>query len=373
MDPLPIILQLLHVLLNLWEFALVDHVNWDAYGFRAEKMDTEVPLRAAVFVRSQAAGEALIERLRAELSLLPPEVLNRLFEIVIMPRPFLGTRTGIKFRKSVMGRPGARVFTTSARCGRGCFGTIGGFLKQAGAPATDPVWLLTNHHILAEHEECVRNSQVRGSGGRLLSTQVRFVPLQENKPNQADVAIARIRDPKTISGEYPGISITCPSPARPRDKMQVQKLGNATNVTTGIALWYCPRVVSVSCSGKTFEFEDQIVIGSKSKKEPFLAHGDSGSLVIGDRHPIGLLHAIGSKVTLPSGIQAVAPLGLASPFGTVLKELNDKTRLGPLQLVLDSSPTDCGKHTERKDDGCIAYLQEIFGERIQMNKGLPPA
>src|SRR5947209_2586774 len=175
----------LRILAVQWDMR-PDRLGWHAYGLRLEKKsDGKKELRAALFVQSKIEGDQLHKKLFDELT----QALSRFhetppydpFERVIMS-PFLGMHTGTQFLRSVPQRPGARVFTTSDQCGTSCFGTIGGFLRPPGASTNDPAWLFSNHHILAEDENCVNQklSQVFGSGGVFLSEEISYIHLDEN-------------------------------------------------------------------------------------------------------------------------------------------------------------------------------------------------
>lgn len=334
---------------------------WHAYGLR---LADDGP-RAAVFVEpgfdTEILQDALIAELQtflasAEIRKESPKISAEIspFEEIQMP-PFRQMGSGSEARMGEALRPGGRVFTTSSLCSRGCSGTIGGFLRPLNGVPNGSAWLISNHHILAADEECTQGVQVRGAGGTLISSEVAFVHLKETETNDVDVAAAKVESFQDSLAIYPEIDLQCPTPISAQDNMTVWKLGNATSVTSGIVVYCCPKVIVSDCTnGDAFEFENQLVIGSKSEREPFLAHGDSGALVVGDQHPVGLLFAIGDPSILPPGVRAIPPLGIASPFVNVLRELPPAG--SSWQLVLASASTPCREHLEVTQDACLNYL-----------------
>lgn len=223
-------------------------------------------------------------------------------------------------------RPGSGVFSASSNCGQGPTGTIGAFLRPVTTKTTDPRWLLSSHHILVG-ATCPSGIQIRRDTGEVISTTVKSVPLQEHD-NKVEAAVAQLKDSLDLTPVYPGLSITSVEPAEPVEGSTVSKLGMATGITQGEVLHSSSRFdVDLEGDGGVTEFIDQIVIRSV-EGTPFLATGDSGSLVVSNGQPLGLLFAM-SEGDNEEG----SPFGLASPFGNVLKEVN-KVVAGALQLML---------------------------------------
>ena len=237
--------------------------------------------------------------------------------------------TGNFARPSTPLRPGARVFG-SGPTGVSCNGTIGGFLKLNGDGAVGSIWLLSNQHVLAGDDELPFNVEVRGAGQTLLSREVR-VPDFKNRERTVDAAVARIHndDIEDIDISYDRIQISCPNPM-PSAKvgLHVQKFGNATGVTSGELIGCLPRVEVANCKDEgSTEFVNQLLFASNS--DTFLAHGDSGALVISNGHPVALMFAIGEHIPeIPEQKKSfVPPFGLACPIATVLDELpHDKSQ-----------------------------------------------
>jgi len=262
---------------------------------------------------------------------------------VVRIEHFQQLQPGTSYRSSTLLRPGARVFSTSARIGDSTNGTIGAFLRPKPTPETrkrpplrSRAWLLSNKHILLQQNQNVQEVEVRGAGNTLISRQVDFVGL-EARENQVDAAIAEVADPREIEAFYDGIPINCPDPISPRPGMRVQKLGNATGVTEGTIICQVKNVfVADARKGGGFLFKDQWLIGSSST---FMANGDSGSLVVGENHPVALLFAMAETVhELPKKMRFIPPFGLACSIQQVLHALRDQVDGTPeLEIMLDRS------------------------------------
>ncbi|HEY6351869.1 MAG TPA: hypothetical protein VI636_20930 [Candidatus Angelobacter sp.] len=269
---------------------------------------------------------------------------------IIVAEPFQQPEAGIFYRPSTLLHPGARVFSTSPELGDSTNGTIGAFLKAKGTSPSHPAWLLSNKHVLLQQDQRLESVEVRGAGQTLISREVQFIGLRDTS-NLVDAAIAKVIDSDEIEAIYDGIQIHCAHPMEPRLGMKAYKLGNATGITSGRIICRLNRVFVEDANkrGGGFEFSDQYLIGSDTT---FMANGDSGSLVIGDGHPVALLFAMANKIKgLPKNMHFVPPFGLACSIVEVLDKLptEGKTKW---EIMLDSSHIkDCCCHPI-KDCGC---------------------
>lgn len=221
-------------------------------------------------------------------------------------------------------QPGNSVFGLDVFENRGCVGTIGAFLRLANPASTDQTWLLSNNHVLVQASRNPAAAEIKGSDDSVLSKNIKLVSLQPSG-NLVDAAIAALTNASNPSSVYPGLQVSSNKPVRPVPLSPVQKLGNATGVTCGTFLCICDSVDVLHCNDNgSSEFVNQMLIGSIPAHLPFLDDGDSGSLVVSNGQPAGLLFAKTEKppqnVVTPS--TAGAPFGLASPFDTVLAELS---------------------------------------------------
>jgi hypothetical protein len=118
--------------------------------------------------------------------------------------------------------------------------------------------------------------------------------------NLVDAAVARPLDDRSVRDDILGIGpITGTAPAQLG--MRVRKSGRTTGLTTG-EITVLNTTVSVGYgSGRTAQFEDQIVSG------PMSSPGDSGSLLVSGEEPlaVGLLFAGSDQATIYNPIQAV--------------------------------------------------------------------
>jgi hypothetical protein len=189
---------------------------------------------------------------------------------------------------------------------------------------------------------------VRGAGQTLISRrQVTYI--EENfETNAVDAAVAKVEDPSDIEAFYDGINIFCPHPLEPSYGMKVQKLGNATGVTSGKVICHLDQVFVSAPKGRGgADFRDQWLIGSD---DTFVSNGDSGALVIGCGHPVALLFAMADSVEgMPDDQSFIAPFGLATSICGVLKQIEAKLGMGEgdLEIML---------HHKRKETCPHAHL-----------------
>jgi hypothetical protein len=211
-------------------------------------------------------------------------------------------------------------------------GTIGAFLTAADGN----IWLLSNSHVMAD---CSGN-KLLGAGRVELGMDVRSVQLQ-NTNNLVDAAVVKIADsiqvnphfeeigpvnqfdPKALSNllnETPPIGIT---------ESAVSKFGNFTKLTNGKLVLQCSKVKVAD-----LEFVDQLAIISNGT---FAAGGDSGSLVVSNTQPIGLLFAMtDDDVEIPPEQNLKPPFYLANRWDKVIQELSALNVVGsPLTLMLE--------------------------------------
>jgi hypothetical protein len=296
--------------------------GWHGYGVNSDES------RLVLFVEPGFDEEEIIKA--AKLNTEVQSITDTLSSV-----HFRQMDTGDSPRPSTPLRPGARVFGVGPS-GVSCNGTIAAFLKLHNDGKNGSYWLLSNQHVLADEDGLPYNVEVRGAGQTLLSREVR-VPEFTGKPRAVDAAVARIghEDIEDIEISYDRIRINSPKPlpgARVTRGLKVQKFGNATGVTSGELISRRATVEVANCKDEgTTVYADQLVFGSKS--DTFLAHGDSGALVISnedpvndqpvDKHPVALMFAIAEDVPqLPDDLKDfMPPFGLASPIATVLEKL----------------------------------------------------
>lgn len=299
-----------------------DLQGWHGYGVNSDES------RLVLFVEPGFDDEKLIKA--AKLNTDAQKITDFLSTV-----QFRQMDTGDSPRPSTPLRPGARVFGVGPS-GISCNGTIGAFLRLKGDGENGSIWLLSNQHVLADEDGLPYNVVVRGAGQTLLSREVR-APEFTGGQRTVDAAVARIshEDIEDIEISYDRIHINSPKPlpgTRVTRGLKVQKFGNATGVTSGELVSCRARVEVANCKDEgTTVYADQLVFGSKS--DTFLAHGDSGALVISnedpingqpvDKHPVALMFAIAEDVPqLPDDLKDfVPPFGLASPIAAVLETL----------------------------------------------------
>jgi hypothetical protein len=188
------------------------------------------------------------------------------------------------------------------------------------------VWLLSNHHVLVNNERCLP-AQVYTAAGKLVSQSVQPVPLKMDG-NRVDAAVAELIDPAMAEAVYDPIELISTMPVSIAEGDTVQKLGVATRSTYGKVFHArCTMRVLDCAENNNREFIDQIMIQSIPGKPGFLDNRDSGSLVVCNKRPAGLLFAITNSA------EPGAAIGLATPWHNVLEEL-EKIIPGPLEMLL---------------------------------------
>jgi hypothetical protein len=172
-------------------------------------------------------------------------------------------------------------------------GTLGALVTADGVSC-----ILSNNHVLANENALEPGSPIfqpglLDSGNAAtdrIATLARFVPLQTDKPNRVDCALAAIVDASAVAPAIlPKIGrLTTPDPIEADEGMPVEKTGRATGYTTG-TVFDVSATVPVQFELGTLIFEDQILI--RSGGSAFSDGGDSGSLIVdhGSGRATGLL------------------------------------------------------------------------------------
>jgi len=86
--------------------------------------------------------------------------------------------------------------------------------------------------------------------------------------------------------------------------MQVHKTGRTTGYTHGLVSQK-HATVRVGYPGGTALFEEQIIISPLNSSQPFSQPGDSGSLILNELNPVGLLFAGSDSITIANPILTV--------------------------------------------------------------------
>ena len=220
-----------------------------------------------------------------------------------------------------------------------CTGTIGAFLTSQKNGTTN-TWLLSNHHILAECS--IKKIEVLGAGGVTLGIEILPVPISP-RGNTVDAAVVKMIDTSKIDPVYEGLGrVTKPTTsAIPNLKKgaSARKLGVATGPTFGRLALHCHRVNVFDCTDVLLrEFRNQLAFISEHPDDPdhpFADEGDSGSLVISDTRPIGILFAksIPGGSDPPDSQMFKPPLFLVNRWDLLMKELEQVVQ-APLELML---------------------------------------
>lgn len=192
-------------------------------------------------------------------------------------------------------------------------GTIGARVMDSGGK----VYALSNNHVYARENKakigekivspglydtgCIFNSQ------NVIGTLAKFVKIQFGRTsNTIDAAIALSAPDKLGNATPPppdGYGIPNSTTATAWVGQLVQKYGRTTGLTRGSVNFINVTVWVQYSSGRAL-FADQIAIGPGG----FSGAGDSGSLIVtddGKAHPIGLLFAGSSTLTIANRIQNV--------------------------------------------------------------------
>jgi hypothetical protein len=286
---------------QLWEGVEVKFPYWHGWGYRKAESGTEL----VIYVEPGADHKKLLRASEFISRQLPLKVvqLNR----------FLRAREIHICRHEMSLRPGSGVYSVSVNGDCRPFpGTVGAFLRTRGTKG--PVWLLSNHHVLVSNENCLPVN-VFSESGVLISKSVLPVPLGLHG-NRVDAALAELIDPELAKPLYHPLELASTAPAKIAEGDAVQKLGLATNLTTGRVLHTRCTMRILDCDeSNNREFVDQIMIESIPGSPGFVSKRDSGALVIAGKQPAALLFAVANAET-PG-----AAIGLATPWQNVLDEV----------------------------------------------------
>lgn len=177
-------------------------------------------------------------------------------------------------------------------------GTLGCFVQdEKGTP-----YILSNNHVLANSNKGFYADAILQpgplDGGRKKSHEIarlsHLVPLDFDKPNAMDAAIARVNTDVLFTHAVGGAKKVT-GIATPVNKMKVEKYGRTTGYTTG-SISTRNLDLEVDFDGQLVDFEDQFEVkGSlkNGKRTKFCDGGDSGSLILerGTHNAVGLLFA----------------------------------------------------------------------------------
>jgi hypothetical protein len=147
-------------------------------------------------------------------------------------------------------------------------------------------YVLSNNHVLANENALPVGTSIFQPGlldsGNVaadrIATLARFVPLEIDKPNRVDCALAAIVNASALSpGILPKLGrLRNAEPIEAAEGIQVEKTGRATGYSTGA--FDVSATVPVQFELGALMFEDQVLI--RSDVGEFSAGGDSGSLVV---------------------------------------------------------------------------------------------
>jgi hypothetical protein len=211
-------------------------------------------------------------------------------------------------------QPGVGVFITNPNCEE-VDGVIACFLGKDGN--SSPPWVLSNHHILARGGEC-RSGIVVHSQGRKISGNVQPVEMS-NDGNLVDAAVSRVDQGINAAFDYSCGKITNAAPVPVTIGDTVHRLRAPDSCAPGVVTYVTPHIdVDEPDSGfSQAGFVNQILIGPPSGVGAFAGEGLSGSLIVKNGGPAGLLFGINDMCD----DHPHAVWGIASPFQAVLDQL----------------------------------------------------
>jgi hypothetical protein len=310
-QPADLIYQLL---LQLWKTVEENFPYWHGWAFRNGENGPELVfyiVPGADYGNLLHAAANLTHLLRVKI------VLLERFQRVAGSNGTPGGKISLRAGSSV------HAVSLNPQCKKPCQGTIAAFLRARGT--AEPIWLLSNHHVLVKDPSCLP-MQVFTEDGSLISKSVLPVPLNIDG-NRVDAAVAKLIDPGIIAPVYDPVEITSTDPIPPVKDDAVQKFGAFTHQTCGKVLEpKCTMRVPDCLLKNNQEFVDQIMIAPLGESG-FADRGDSGSLVVSAKKPLGLLFAISHL----EGSNLIT--GLVSPWQAVLDEVS-KIIPGPLEMML---------------------------------------
>lgn len=121
--------------------------------------------------------------------------------------------------------------------------------------------------------------------------------------NKVDAALAKPIDGVCMTTDIKDIGTPC-DVVDASLGMDVQKTGRTTGHTHG-KVTQKHATVRVGYPDGSAIFEGQLIISPEEKGRPFSQPGDSGSLILNERHPVGLLFAGSDRITIANPIMTV--------------------------------------------------------------------
>jgi hypothetical protein len=171
-----------------------------------------------------------------------------------------------------------------AQAGELMAGTLGAIVADKDGAR----FILSNNHVLANANALPIGSPIFQPGlldGGIvardqIATLAAFVPLETVKQNRVDCALAAIGDSAAVNPRFlPKIGrLKNPEPIEAEDGMQVEKIGRATDYTTGTISDVSATMTVEFEEGRMLQFQDQVLI--KNEAQAFSEGGDSGSLIV---------------------------------------------------------------------------------------------
>jgi len=249
---------------------------------------------------------------------LLPERIGNVVTDVIETGLFRALQGGVPANQKRLrpARPGCSIGFQfpNAQAGELMAGTFGAMVTANGDR-----YVLSNNHVLANENALPIGTAIFQpgllDGGNPFKDQIAtlagFVPLNADKPNLVDCALAKVLDGATVSSKMmPKIGqLASAEPIEAAEGMQVEKTGRATGYTTG-TVFEVAATIAVQFDLGMLTFENQLMI--RSDAGVFSDGGDSGAIVV-DRESgraTGLL------------IGGVSQFAIANHISDVLQALN---------------------------------------------------
>ena len=187
-------------------------------------------------------------------------------------------------KRSRPARPGCSIGFQfpNAQAGELMAGTLGALVTGDGV-----LYILSNNHVLANENSLSIGTNIFQPGlldngnpvNDAIAKLAKFVPLEKDKPNRVDCAIATILDANAVIPTIlPKIGrLTSAEPIEVVEGVEVEKTGRATGYTVG-TVFDVSATVPIDFELGRLIFEDQLLI--RGNAGAFSDGGDSGSLVV---------------------------------------------------------------------------------------------
>jgi hypothetical protein len=283
-------------------------------GFKKVEGETTETACVRLYVRNKFGNRVISKKHR-----LPKTIGGSVTDVIEVGTPRRSAMTDPDTAPRLRpARPGCMVETDSD-FGFLTPGTFGALLQDADGK----VYILSANHVLAQENMNAKGSDVyqpsNDSAKNKIARLATFIPLYPSRANKVDCALAKVIQPSDVNPIpiEPMSPLSSVTPVDPVPGMTVQKIGIATDCTTGIvsavaAHFRVDGYMTATDNGMLFE--DQIEI--EDGREPFCAHGDSGALVVdaASKQAVGLL-AVRLKTS-----------GLANCMSNVLSALSDELK-----------------------------------------------